>query len=404
MVKDLLSKYNPWWEEDYKLPGIAREFHLNYLEDLLENRRMVLVYGLRRCGKTTLMKQLAFRKMNDVDSDHIFYVSLDHPGFEELSISDIIDTYRSMFRLGRKEKCYILLDEVQVLKDFEKELKAIFDLEENLFIVCSGSNSLLIKHRSGALTGRHGRMNLTPIGFKEFLKFKGVTIKPSESYMVDGYLDEYIETGGIPKYVLSRDPQYINDLVEDIIYKDIVPRYNVRNPRLLMDLFFLLCQRAGQRMTATKLGRVLKISHDTVSNYISYLQETFLVALVERQGTPNERMYSPKKVYIADQGILSIFASTIPTGSMVENLAYLELSRKEGDITYLQGDEGEVDFLRDGVAYEIKYKDSLDETDLDNIKNLGSKEIKERVMITKNREDLGDIKSMRLLDLVMDGG
>ncbi|MFO8050327.1 MAG: ATP-binding protein [Thermoplasmatota archaeon] len=402
MVNDLLAKYNPWWEEDYELLGIPRDAQLQELDDLLEKRRMVLIYGLRRCGKTTLMKQLIFSKSRDIPSDHIFYVSLDHPEFEDLSISSVIDRYRSMFRLSRKEKCYILLDEIQVRNDFERELKAIFDLEPNLFFVCSGSNSLLIKHRSGALAGRHGRIHLSPIGFGEFLKFKDVRIKPSERYLLDGYLEEYIETGGIPRYVLSGDPQYIKDLVEDIIYKDIVPRYRIRNPRLLMDLFHLLCQRAGQRMTATKLARVLKISHDTVSNYISYLQETFLVHLVERNGTPNERTHSPKKVYIADQGILSIFASTTPIGSRVENLAYLELSKGGGDLTYLQGEGGEVDFLLDGVAYEVKYRGSIDEADTENIKRLGSDRIRKKVMITKDQKDLGDIVCIPLKDLVTD--
>ena len=87
--------------------------------------------------------------------------------------------------------------------------------------MASGSNSLLIKHKSGALVGRHARMNVLPLSFEEFLDFKNISIKPSEQYMRDTFLEEYMETGGLPEYVLTGDPQYVEDMVEDVIYKDI---------------------------------------------------------------------------------------------------------------------------------------------------------------------------------------
>lgn len=401
MVEQLMEKYNPWWISRKEPPGVLRTSHLKDLSTLLEKRRMVIVYGLRRCGKSTLLKQFACIKSAEMDPLHIFYISLDHPALKGLSITDIIDRYRALHRIGRDERCYILLDEVQVVPEFEKELKAVYDLEENLYFVGSGSNSLLVRHRSGALSGRHGRIHLRSMDFREFMTFMNYDPKPSEAYLIENYLREYIETGGIPEYVLNRDPHYLEDLVEDVIYKDILPRYGIRNPGLLMDLFYLLCQRAGQRMTPSKLARILNINPDTVSSYISYLEETFLIELVEKEGTPNERKYSPKKVYINDPGILTIIGSNVPFGSRVENLVYLTLNKDRADITYLDAGGKEIDFLIDGTAYEVKYKDRLDENDIYPIMGIRSSKIARKVLITKNKDPIEGIEVRSVLDLVI---
>jgi predicted AAA+ superfamily ATPase len=190
MVEGLMEKYNPWWRTENEPPGILRKTHLKVLLELLERRRMVLVYGLRRCGKSTLLKQFASIESTKMEPKYIFYLSLDHPALKNISLTEIIDRYRALHRIGRDEKCYILLDEVQTLPDFEKELKAVYDLEENLYFVGSGSNSLLVKHRSGALSGRHGRIHLRPMDFKEFLRFMKYDPKPSEDYLLENYLQE----------------------------------------------------------------------------------------------------------------------------------------------------------------------------------------------------------------------
>ena len=97
----------------------------------------------------------------------------------------------------------------------------------------------------------------------------------------------------------------------------------------MKDLFYLLCNRVGKKVTASKLGRLLKLSHDTIRNYISYSQETFLVDLVEKEGTPNERKYGPKKVYITDLGILNVISGKFELGPSAENLVYLYLNKNK---------------------------------------------------------------------------
>ena len=399
MLEQLLQKYNPWWEDEFQSPGVLRDSYLNELDKLVEKRRLVLIYGLRRTGKTTIMKQFIAHKLKSVKSDHILFLSIDHPAFKPFSISGIIDEFRKMFKIKRNEKIYILIDEIQGKDEFEKELKAIYDLEEKVYIIASGSNSLLIKHKTSALTGRHARINILPLTFSEFLLFKNISIKPSEQYLRDKYLEEYMEIGGLPEYVLTKDPQYIEDIVEDVIYKDIAIRYNIKDPNLMKDLFYLLCNRVGKKVTSSKLGRLLRLSHDTIRNYLTYFQETFLVDLVEKEGTPNERKYGPKKVYINDLGILNVIGGNIESGAVSENLVYLNL-KKNGRIRYIDINGRELDFLSNKTVYEVKFRDNITIDDIKHLIKIKKKNIKNKIVIGKTNTNIKGIKVIKLVDFL----
>jgi predicted AAA+ superfamily ATPase len=401
MLEQLLPKYNPWWEQKYQSPGIERKSYLKNLEKLIESRKHVLIYGLRRTGKTTIMKQFIALKLKSSKPDHILFLSIDHPAFKSASINDIIDIYRKMFKLGRSEKIYVLIDEIQNRENFEIELKAIYDLEENIFIIASGSNSLLIKHKSSAMIGRYGKMNVFPLSFQEFLEFRNISIKPSEQYLLDKYLEEYMEIGGLPEYVLSSDPQYVEEVVEDIIYKDIAIRYNIKDPIMMKDLFYLLCNRVGKKVTASKLGRLLRLSHDTIRNYLSYFQETFLVDLVEKDGTPNERKYGPKKVYISDLGILNIIGGRIEIGAIVENLVYLFLNKNQPEsIRYVEINGHELDFLVQKTVYEVKFRDNITKDDIKHLINFKRKNVKNKIIIGKSNMNIEGVKIVKLADFI----
>jgi predicted AAA+ superfamily ATPase len=399
MLEQLLQKYNPWWEDEFQSPGILRESYLKELDKLVEKRRLVLIYGLRRTGKTTIMKQFIAHKLRSVKPDHILFLSIDHPAFKPYSISEMIDEFRKMFKIKRNEKIYILIDEIQGKDEFEKELKAIYDLEEKVYIIASGSNSLLIKHKTSALTGRHARINILPLAFSEFLLFKNISIKPSEQYLRDKYLEEYMEIGGLPEYVLTKDPQYIEDIVEDVIYKDIAIRYNIKDPNLMKDLFYLLCNRVGKKVTSSKLGRLLRLSHDTIRNYLTYFQETFLVDLVEKEGTPNERKYGPKKVYIRDLGILNVIGGNIESGAIVENIVYLNL-RKNGQVRYIDINGRELDFLSNNIVYEVKFRDNITSDDIKHLIKIKKKKIKDKIVIGKTNTDIKGIRVIKLVDFL----
>ena len=394
-----MARYNPWWESTFSLPGIKRASYIEEVRRKLEQRRMVLIYGLRRVGKTYIMKQFISTMLEDIEPEHIFYISVDHPAVEDIPLHILLDEYRKMFKLSRDEKIYVLFDEIQKRKDFEKELKGIYDLEENVNIVGAGSNSLMIKHRSGALTGRHARVNVDPLSFQEFLDFRDIKLKSSENFMEEKVFEEYMYLGGMPEYVLTGDPEYIEDMVEDIIYKDIVPRYNIKDPLLMKKLFFLLCERVGKRVTSSKLGRVLNMSHDTITSYLNHFRETYLIDMIEKEGTPNERTYAPKKVYICDVGVLNVMRGKVEKGALAENLVYHKLS-KMGTPRYIMKNSREIDFFVDGKAYEVKYKTEITSDDVENLLSIKMSRIKDRLVIGRKKDTIAGIEVISLKDFL----
>ncbi len=398
-VVEILARYNPWWEETYSSPGIKRGAYIQEVSEKLEKRRMVLIYGLRRVGKTYIMKQFIASMLNKVPSKNIFYISIDHPAIEDIPLHDLLDEYRKQAMLSRDEKVYVLFDEIQKRKDFEKELKGIYDLEENVYLIGAGSNSLMIKHKTGALTGRHARVHIDPLSFDEFLDFKEIKVKRSEKFLEEKAFEEYMYTGGMPEYVLTGDPEYIEDMVEDIIYKDIVPRYGVKDPLLMKKLFLLLCERVGKRVTASKLARVLDMSHDTVSSYLNHFKETYLIDMIEKEGTPNERTYAPKKAYICDVGVLNVMRGKVEKGALAENLVYQKL-KKLGTPRYIMKDGREIDFFVDGKAYEVKYKKEIKSDDIENLLSINIDTISHKMVIARNKGSLKGIEIIDLMDFV----
>ncbi|MFO7991570.1 MAG: ATP-binding protein [Thermoplasmata archaeon] len=398
-LEEIMARHNPWWEGRYESPGIQRTSYIHEMSEKVEKRRLVLVYGLRRVGKTYCMKQYVANLLDKVDPEHVFYMSIDHPAIEGMPLHDLLDEYRKMFMLSRYDKVYILLDEIQNRSDFEKELKGIYDLEENVYLVGAGSNSLMVKHKSSALTGRHARMHINSLSFEEFIKFREVDIKRSEKFKERKALEEYMYWGGMPEYVLKEDPEYIEDMVDDIIYKDIVPRYGVEDPVLMKKLFLLLCERVGKRVTSSKLARVLKLSHDTVTSYLNHFKETYLIDLIEKEGTPNERTYAPKKAYICDVGVLNVMRGKVEEGALAENLVFQRL-REDGVPRYIMKNSKEIDFFLDDRAYEVKFRDNITKDDIKNILTVKMDEIKERTVIAKEKGSIEDIQIISLMDFI----
>ncbi len=359
-----LYRLNPWWNERFESGAIERERYIEEIQSNLENDLILFLVGMRRVGKTTLMKSM-IEKLQD---QKILFVPLDHPVFINTSIMDIVEKFREINSISFKEKIYIFLDEIQAKEDFETDLKALVD-NENIKIICSGSQSLLIKDKKAKLTGRVRTIFIDPLSFPEFLKFTDAKVDKADEHLYKSYFEEYLEIGGIPRYVLDRDPNYMIELVDSIITKDIVNYHNIKNPKLLKELFLLLCERVGKRVSFNKIANVLSTSVETVRQYISYMEEAFLIHVIYRHArTLNERIKSNRKVYISDVGLRNVMTGFKDKGSVFENLVYLKLKDKEP--RYYFEDSKEVDFVFGDTALECKFKD---DASLDNMNKVKGK-------------------------------
>ena len=395
MMEETLTLLNPWWDGEYRAPGIERDVYLERIDRGFENHNAILLFGLRRVGKTTIMRQYLSRKLETFGATRVLFASMDHPDIENKSILELLRVFRRMNRIDRNEPVLLLLDEIQHRAGFEREVKAIVDSEPKVHILASGSSSAVIRHRSSAMTGRYAKIQVKPLSFREFLRFKDRKFDPRQSHLMEAYMEEYLLTGGMPQYVLTGDAEILIDLVEDVIYKDIAGNYGIKDPKLLKDLFMLLMERVGKPMTYSKLARILDIGVDSVRRYIGYFEETYLINLVEIYGSPNVRKKAPKKTYASDTGIKVVFAGKGNKGSLAENLVY-NCIKDYGDVRYFVGKNGEIDFISGDVAIEVKYLDDITEEDISAIKSLRLKKKKKKVIVTRGYVDIDGIETVPL--------
>ncbi len=350
--KEDIYNFNPWWIDEYNFQFIDRPKYLKILKKEVTEKTITFITGLRRVGKTSLMKMLISNLLKKIDPKHILYLSLDSISLEKYSTLELVREFRKLQGLKRSEKIYLFFDEAAYREKIHLELKNLFD-SENVKIFASSSSSSLMKDKQAFLTGRSKIIEILPLDFTEYLLFNKIKIKPSENYLLERYFEEYMKTGGIPEFVLTKDVAYIDNLIDSIIYKDIAYYQGVRDIKSLKDFFRLLMERAGKQGSLNKMSGVLGISVETAKRYLEYFRNSYLIYTIERCGKLNERLRAPKKIYAADLGIRNYITGFRDKGAQFENLVFLKIKNENPCYVYNNGTE--IDFLIREKLIEVKY-------------------------------------------------
>lgn len=364
MLEEILYLQNPWWENKNFDSGLKRPAYISLLSDSTRKQIEVLI-GSRRAGKTTILKQLIKECLdNGINPNEILYIALDHPRLESKRISELIHIFRGIFSHSLSKKIILFLDEVQESSDWQNELKAIYDLE-NVKIYASGSTSALIRNQGGKLTGRQIITHIYPLSFEEFISFKNIQISKAETYRYEKIVEEYLQTGGYPENVLSPSDQYLQNLLDDIIARDIIRIFQIRKAPLLKDLFRLLAASVGSRISYSKLSRILGISVDTVKEYVGYFEDAFLVKTLEKwTSSYSEKVYAARKVYLMDTGLKTLITGRGDLGAKAESVVNMKFVRENKEVGYFADSEREVDFIlgniKNPTPIEVKYDSSFD--------------------------------------------
>jgi predicted AAA+ superfamily ATPase len=355
-MNNILYLFNPWWEGKKFFTGIAREKYLAEIKKNLDNKQALLVVGSRRVGKTVLIHQaIQFLLDRKEKPEKIVYLPLDHPSLQGRKILDLLREVRELHGLAMFEKIFLFLDEVQFLPDWEQEVKALVDFEK-VKIFVSGSATTKILSRGTFLTGRTLTFVIKPFDFREFLQFQNKVIEKTDQALKNSLLKKFLQVGGYPEYVQTQNPLYFSDLITNVINKDIANLFPVKNPGLVLQLLNLLADRVGTQTSLTKLGAVLDLTKDTVKDYIYYLSSTFLVSeLGKYSSSRNATVYSPKKFYLLDAGLLFNLSGKLNLGTATENLVFQKFAGLPKTGFYFENQK-EIDFLANGQAYEVKYE------------------------------------------------
>jgi len=326
----------------------------------------VFITGVRRCGKSILAYLIS-------KSKKAAYVNFED---ERLSIkgSELNKVMEAIYSLKGKTEFFIF-DEIQNIEGWEKFIARII---KNKKVIITGSNArLLSKELSSFLTGRHIDFVLFPFSFKEFLRY--VNFEPN-IYLTEhisrlkDYLSEYLVKGGFPLSLRLGNLFLINNY-KDIVERDVVERYKIKYPKALKEIAKYLISNSSSEISFNKLKKMLNIkSVHTVKNYISYLENAYLIFLIERFSSKlKEQFLAPKKVYCIDNGIITALSFKLSQnkGKLMENLVAIELLRRkfyfhpDYEIYYWKDyQQREVDFVvkkEDKIKYLIQVCFSIDE-------------------------------------------
>ena len=284
-IRDVLQESNPWWKEEFRVEFKEREIYKE-IQKFISLPQIIALTGLRRVGKTTLMLKLVEDTIRTgFDPRNVIYFSFDE--FREVEIRDVMKEYEELVEKDLREGKYmLLLDEIQKVSSWDDQLKRIYDtFGKNVKIIVSGSESLLIRKKSKeTLAGRLFDFKVEPLSFKEFLRFRGASFEPLGLYEKElaRLFKEFCVTLGFPELVDVGEKDVIRkyameSVVERVLYRDMPKLFKIRDTSIIESLLAIFMDDPGQIVEVSSLAKEMKISRQTLSNYLTYLEESFLI-------------------------------------------------------------------------------------------------------------------------------
>ena len=339
--------------------GFLRRDIQDELNPLLSQKEVILITGIRRCGKSTLMRLICEDLLvrDAIPEANILYLNFDDERFTPFTWQDFEGLYETYLELEEpKGRMFFFLDEVQNIPGWERWLNRLYEFED-IKIFVSGSNaSLLGADTSTALTGRNRQLVVWPFSFREYLSMRGLSFNEKSPYRrekrieIRKHMREYIELGGFPEVLKNSNPSLLEQYFHDILYRDVIARYSVKNIREIKELCLYLASNPGTLQSYQNLQRLTGLkSIGTVKNYLEALHQVFLFHYLDLfDFSVKRQIYNPSKVYGIDTalGCAISFQFSRNLGHLYEQVVFLELLRRKKDIYYWKSKKGlEVDFI-----------------------------------------------------------
>ncbi|OHB75682.1 MAG: hypothetical protein A2Z34_10045 [Planctomycetes bacterium RBG_16_59_8] len=338
---DIIRILHDWnfWREDLRT-GVPRPRYLDNLQSLMSTNQVITITGPRRAGKSFIMRQMEMRMIDEgLDRRNILHVNLEDPRFTEtgvLLLEKIYAAYREY--ISPSGTPVLFLDEIQGIQGFEKWVRMMHELAKAK-IVISGSNATLLSRELGTLlTGRHLDLQVFPLSLGEFLSFNNVVLDGQDSVAgkeseLRGILRSYIEYGSFPEVVVSdRKKEILLGYFEDVIFRDILRRFNVRKEGELRAVARHCLSNISALLTFKMLGRSLNLSATTAASFAGYLEQAYLIFSLKRFSFKvKEQEQSPRKMYAADTGLANAvgFRFSENLGRLAENIVFVALKRTQ---------------------------------------------------------------------------
>jgi len=374
------------------------------MEPYFKSPEAIIVTGMRRVGKTTLLRYIFKR----VETDNKIMLDLENPivqkYFEEEDY-ERIKLNLEVLGLNFSKKAYVFLDEIQYVKTLPSVVKYLCDHYNVKFFLTGSSSFYLKKIFTESLAGRKYIFELYPLSFREFLKLKDLkmilpkgNVKISKSVVssFSTFYEEYLLFGGFPGVILKESCEEKKMALEDIFSSyfqlEIAKLGEFRNLNIVRDLILLLMRRCGAKIDIQKLSQSLGVSRPTIYEYISFMEGTYFIKLV-RPFTKNKdvEIRSIPKIYFCDSGLLNNLTK-IDEGALFENNIFQNL-RLKGELNYYQKKSGvEIDFIFNRKeAIEVKIKPTRQ--DLQRLKRVSEElNMEKAYIVSQKHSTLEDVK------------
>lgn len=346
----------------------------------IDNSFVQVISGIRRCGKSTLLRFLMEKYAK------IAYFNFEDPRILNFEVSD----FSKLEEIIPKNVEAYFFDEIQNVAQWEIYIRQLHDYEKKIFI--TGSNaSLLSKDLGTRLTGRYLNTELFPFSYQEFLVFE-----KKEANLLS--LTNYLNKGGFPEYLKSNNVEILQNLFKDIVFRDIAIRYGIRNTKTLIDIALFLISNVGKETTYTSLKKTFQVgSTNTVVDYLTWLEDAYLLFFLQKFSYSAKSIaVNPRKVYAIDNGLINANSLSFcsDNGRKLENAVYIYL-RNKGTKMYYFREKNECDFVlfdKDKctaalqVCYEINGDNKTRELG-GLIEAMQFFDLKEGFIITQNQKD-----------------
>ncbi|MCL2192584.1 MAG: ATP-binding protein [Treponema sp.] len=370
-------------------PGLKRQ-GLRHLPDIQSHA--LIVSGIRRCGKSTLLRQFVQELKRP-----FFYLNFDDIRLASFTGGDFALIDKAIEDSGAR---LIFFDEIQSADKWELYVRQ--KLDEGFQLVITGSNASLLSRELGSrLTGRHITKELFPFSYREFCSFMNLDAGPES-------LSDYLEKGGFPEFLKTGNMDILAQLQSDILYRDIAVRHGIRDAAALRRLFVYLLSNSSQLFSPSKLTNVIGVkSPTTILEYISHFEAAYLIQLLPRFAwSVKAQSLAPKKVYVSDTGLIKTGAFSFSKNheALFENFVYNDLRRNlgisdllnDGQLFYFSGKSGdECDFVvrsrGETKCVQVCWELGMDNQDREInglIDALDFFDLEEGEILTHNTEDL----------------
>ena len=346
---------------------IERKIYFEKIKPFIAKDIIKVLTGIRRSGKSVMLKLIMKElKKNGIDENQFIYINFENLRNTHLCYADTLNEYILEKAENIQEKCYLFLDEIQEVKEWEKCINSLRTEDKQFDIYITGSNAKLLSGELATyLAGRYVEVEIYPFSFKEFCSiYQNINQNISKEEM----FEKFVKLGGMPflhnlNYEVESSMQYLKDIYSSIILKDITQRNNIRNTELLERIINYIVMNIGNTFSANSISKYFKsenrkVAVDTVLNYIKACENAFLINKVPRYEIQGKEVLNvSEKYYIADHGIREAILETNERdiNQIFENIVYMELLRKGYNIKIGKLNNLEIDFVCTKINNEKIY-------------------------------------------------